>query len=319
MLSFRFHLSPADNDNEDITAEGIDFDGSPFIVTGRVGAGVHGGALGVEWTVKHAGSYDVCYFGRLIDEFTIMGCHGVSMYDIDQSFVLKKIPAEYMLYRPSPHVLGHAFKSPSLLSLWSDVIPPRLSPPSVTEGSTTASILILDVDIGKEGAETEEAGARDVETTAAARLRTDDGVGPDSCATQDVPSDSASKSDIVLAAGTDIAASADRKSIPEALADVPTDQRSRTSNPKYRALWRYAISAILHDVRHKWWTWSYFAARRKTRKNFLNLHYVGLDRFFPREPNHNIRASQVRLACTAADAQFYESLFIHLSNTRPDS
>ena len=316
MLSFRFHLSPADNDDEDFAADGVDFDGSPFTVTGRVSPVVHRGVqvLEVEWTVKYTGSDDVCYFGRLVDEFTIMGSRGVSVYDIDWSFVLKRVPAEYMLYRPSPYVLGHAPLSEVSLSPYSN--PASMS---TREGSMTPSI--LNVDIGETRADADEvAGTGDPETTAAAHL-TDGGVGPAICASQEMSSDSASNSDIVPVVDASIAASADGQSVPDSHADVPTDQWSggSESNSKYLALWRYAISAVLYDVRRKWWTWSYFAARREARKNFLNVHYAGLNGFFPHEPDHNARASQARLACTAADAQFYESLAIHLSNTRPDS
>ncbi|KAI1785573.1 hypothetical protein LXA43DRAFT_899499 [Ganoderma leucocontextum] len=197
MLSFRFHLSHADN--EDFTAEGVEFDGDSYTVRGHV-ARETGGMPQVEWTVKYPGGYDVRYFGSLTDEFTIMGCRSISEYDMDWQFVLKKIPAEYMIYRPSPYTLN-----------------------------------------------------------------------------------------------------------------LPTP---------YRELWRYAISATLHDVRRKWWTWTYFAARRDARKNFLNTHYIGLNGFFPPnepEPVHTYQANQARLACTAADAQFYESLAVYLSNTRPSS
>ena len=179
---------------------------------------------------------------------------------------------------------------------------------------------ILDVDIGETWADADKAGTGDPLTTAAAHL-TDGGVGSASCAPQDMSSDSASNSDIVSVVDANIAASADGQSVPDTHADVPTYQWSggSESNSKYLALWRYAISAVLHGVQRKRWTWSYFAARRDTRKDFLDAHYVGLNGFFPREHDRNARASQVRLACTAADAQFYEFLAIHLSSARPDS
>jgi hypothetical protein len=40
---------------------------------------------------------------------------------------------------------------------------------------------------------------------------------------------------------------------------------------KYISLWRFAQYAILHQVRRKMWSWSYFRDRRDHRKRYLEL------------------------------------------------
>ena len=301
MLSLHFHLSHADN--EDFTAAGVEFDDDPFTVTGRVGSEAHS-RLEVEWTVKYPGSYEVYYFGHLTDEFTIMGSCGVSVYDLDWQFVLKKIPAEYMTYRPSPYTLGYSSPEQS---------PYAYSRGMGTKGDSIAHS-ISDADVEHTSV---KAGETDAAALADARS-IDDRMPIDVDFTENTASglDGLANGVSVRA---DAAASADGQSIPDVGADVPTN-RLGAPHPKYRALWKYAISTILHDVRGKWWTWSYFAARRNARRNFLDAHYVGLNGLLLHaSPDHIFRASQVRLACTAADAQFYESLVVFMSNTRPFS
>ena len=40
---------------------------------------------------------------------------------------------------------------------------------------------------------------------------------------------------------------------------------------KARALWNYALSAVLHRIRRQRWTWSYINERRETRQRYIEL------------------------------------------------
>ncbi|PSS05479.1 hypothetical protein PHLCEN_2v3761 [Hermanssonia centrifuga] len=40
---------------------------------------------------------------------------------------------------------------------------------------------------------------------------------------------------------------------------------------KARALWKYAIDVVLHEVRRHYWTWSYFSERRERRLRYIEL------------------------------------------------
>ena len=320
MLTFHFHLS--DSDNSDFTSKGVqpEFDGDPFTVTGIVKPDPDGAVLKCEWKKKYSETDIVYYFGTLVDEYTIVGWIGISIYDLDLQFVLKKIPAEYMIYRPSPHALGEPLPPrPPILS-------PDQSPTShptngsSNEGSRAHSVPVIDigetkgeVDVTDGDASPEAGGGVDTNNEATVGVA------------QDVISTSDETADVVVDIGSEIVASPDGHSALDVGAESVDPNGDADPGPagtlvrsKYRALWDYAMSAILHDVRRKWWTWSYFAARRDARKNFLKEH-VGLNGIFPYDPVHCLQVSATRLACTNRDATFYEALAFHLSNSRPYS
>jgi hypothetical protein len=53
---------------------------------------------------------------------------------------------------------------------------------------------------------------------------------------------------------------------PGLLADDP-----ELGTNRYRSLWRFALDAVLLQVRRKMWSWSYFRYRRNNRKRYLEL------------------------------------------------
>ncbi|KAI0716104.1 hypothetical protein C8T65DRAFT_642063 [Cerioporus squamosus] len=114
MLSPHFHYTVERNAAtvEDFHGTGIEFDGDKFDISGTV---VHSpdGTVFVAWTLTYVGNFKIYYSGRLVDERTIMGTRfydfdstsGASK-DQDWSFVLKKLPAEYLPFYPSPQELS---------------------------------------------------------------------------------------------------------------------------------------------------------------------------------------------------------------------
>ena len=82
---------------------------------------------------------------------------------------------------------------------------------------------------------------------------------------------------------------------------------------KYSALWRYAISAVLYDVRRRWWSWSYFVTRRDTRKAYLASERL---RWSNNNPDLNIddEAARCQNAVSAKDIRFYVCLANYLDD-----
>ncbi|OSD05610.1 hypothetical protein PYCCODRAFT_1464963 [Trametes coccinea BRFM310] len=77
---------------------------------------------------------------------------------------------------------------------------------------------------------------------------------------------------------------------------------SETQQGRLRATWRYAIMAVINDIRRRNWTWSYFAERRDTRKHFVKVISESLNDV------DNEPLSKVHRSCTTADARFYFEL-----------
>ena len=116
MLSLYFHCS--NQDGEDFTASGIDFDGDAFKVSGTYTA-VEDGLPEVKWTIHYGKELKVYYTGRLVDEYTIVGTRAyANPEDYDWSFVMKKIPEEHMIFRPPPMVLESEDRSAKYRALW---------------------------------------------------------------------------------------------------------------------------------------------------------------------------------------------------------
>lgn len=75
---------------------------------------------------------------------------------------------------------------------------------------------------------------------------------------------------------------------------------------KTAALWRFARVAVLHIVRKRLWTWSYFAERRATREKLIDYdirNYTSYGR--PLDAEERARWATKRGAITAADASVY--------------
>ncbi|KAI0353185.1 hypothetical protein OH77DRAFT_1407357 [Trametes cingulata] len=87
------------------------------------------------------------------------------------------------------------------------------------------------------------------------------------------------------------------------------------SGRRPRELWHYAISAILHDVRRRNWTWAYFAARRDIRKGYLKLKSSLHRRAYT--PDEFEELCRILQACTTKDARFYQSLVQQIDQTIP--
>ena len=193
MLSLHLHVD-SDNHNSFI-ASGVEFDGDPFSIAGKCFLG-EDDIICVNFTMSYPGDLQVSYYGRLIDQYTIVGDRSYGNEDAkDWTFVLKKIPAQYMIYRPAPEVL----------------IDPSARP---------------------------------------------------------------------------------------------------------RALWRYAIHAMLHDVRRQHWSWSYFAARRDARKTYIATRRRESD-FRQSFEKYIMEMTVCRQSCIAQDVRFYESIASQLSNMQP--
>ncbi|KAM5542283.1 hypothetical protein V8D89_004156 [Ganoderma adspersum] len=294
-----FRLPPI-TDNEDFKAEGVEFWGDSFTVTGMVEP-EEDGVFRLEWKKLYPDGDIFYYFGTLIDECTITGWLGQSVEYFPWQFFLKKIPAEHMIYRPSPHTLGLL---PPPLPSTPAFMPPTAHPTAVgTNGGSTAH------PISDEHAD---------ETSNADKMEADGDAPGDAGLNIDTPSEPEDRTDDEASGGPEAAASTHGRLTPDADGSSTADpsQSTQVLRRKYCALWQYAISAIRHDIRRKWWTWSYFAARRYARKNYLKTHQM-LNGTFPYDPDHDLRVSEASLALTSRDARFYEALAVHLSKLQP--
>ncbi|KAI9069628.1 hypothetical protein FKP32DRAFT_1599785 [Trametes sanguinea] len=93
----------------------------------------------------------------------------------------------------------------------------------------------------------------------------------------------------------------------------PLALTSESHRGRFRALWRYAMSAVIHDIRQRNWSWAYFAERRDTRKRFIEVILQSLD-------GRNVDVellSEVHRSCTVADARFYHELARRLHRLVP--
>jgi hypothetical protein len=76
---------------------------------------------------------------------------------------------------------------------------------------------------------------------------------------------------------------------------------------KPRALWRFAILAVLNDIRRERWSWSYFSQRRNDRETFISLTVRDLYFGRPLDEEENQRICIAAQRLTPADACFYAS------------
>ncbi|KAJ7177952.1 hypothetical protein C8R46DRAFT_667658 [Mycena filopes] len=77
---------------------------------------------------------------------------------------------------------------------------------------------------------------------------------------------------------------------------------------KSRALWAFAIGAVLNDLRRNRWSWSFFKERRDNRQRFLELQIRGT-KFGPPMTNDDwAELSRIKRTFTTAESRFYHSL-----------
>jgi hypothetical protein len=97
-----------------------------------------------------------------------------------------------------------------------------------------------------------------------------------------------------------------RRIPPHYLTIYPSIKALSDNHLKSRALWGFAIAAVLNDIRRKHWSWSYFSQRRKDRVTVISLgiRYWHFGTPVNHEDQPRTAAAQ-RL--TAADALFYFS------------
>ena len=97
-----------------------------------------------------------------------------------------------------------------------------------------------------------------------------------------------------------------RRILPRYLTVYPSIKE--LSDNRSRALWRFAIAAVLNDIRRVSWSYSYFAQRRKDRQTVISL---GIRCFF--FVGKELKDEEDQLLCdtlhrlTPADACFYGS------------
>ncbi|KAJ7115485.1 hypothetical protein C8R44DRAFT_984151 [Mycena epipterygia] len=98
---------------------------------------------------------------------------------------------------------------------------------------------------------------------------------------------------------------------PENMCFVPAPVELQTS--KARALWGFAIAAVMQNVRRDRCTWSFFKARRDNRRRFIELYIrssgSGSTQFGP--PLTNLEETdfaRVKKSLTIQDSRFYHSL-----------
>lgn len=96
-----------------------------------------------------------------------------------------------------------------------------------------------------------------------------------------------------------------RRLQPRYLALYPSIKKLLDNKP--RALWKFAIAAVLNDVRRDRWSWSYFSERRDDRKTVISLairHFFGS----PLDEGERRKLSVATQHLTSADACFYDSI-----------
>ena len=119
MLSLRFRYSGQEGEVLTITASGVEFDGDPFDVLGT--CTVKGGTTitEVKWSIDYSGGLKIYYAGHLADEFTIVGTRGYGKPDeVDWTFVMKKVPADVVIFRPHPASLAASDPTIRYRALW---------------------------------------------------------------------------------------------------------------------------------------------------------------------------------------------------------
>ncbi|KAJ7216565.1 hypothetical protein GGX14DRAFT_696336 [Mycena pura] len=97
---------------------------------------------------------------------------------------------------------------------------------------------------------------------------------------------------------------------PEHMRFVPAPVELEHKQDKSRALWRFAIEAVRHQVRRDRWSWVFFKERRDTRRRFIELYIRGSGSSTFGVPLSNEECEEfnrILKLLTTADCRFYSS------------
>ncbi|KAI0960928.1 hypothetical protein AcV7_000168 [Taiwanofungus camphoratus] len=83
---------------------------------------------------------------------------------------------------------------------------------------------------------------------------------------------------------------------------------SAFDNNMARALWRFAISAVLYQVRRSLWSWSFFRERRDNRRRFIALNIRNWTYGRTLNSEETTEYLRLRQSFSAEDASFYRSI-----------
>jgi hypothetical protein len=77
---------------------------------------------------------------------------------------------------------------------------------------------------------------------------------------------------------------------------------------KARALWNYALSAVLHRIRRQRWTWSYINERRETRQRYIELSIRFSVYGHSPSPEELVEWTKYKRAVSPLDTSFFRIL-----------
>ncbi|KAJ6591119.1 hypothetical protein DFH09DRAFT_1138663 [Mycena vulgaris] len=100
-----------------------------------------------------------------------------------------------------------------------------------------------------------------------------------------------------------------KRTLPEHMSFWPTPVELETN--KARALWGFAIAAVIYGMRRDRWSWSFFKQRRDNRRRFIELFIrgSGSTQFgAPLAPPEWEELGRVKKTFSTADSRFYHSL-----------
>ncbi|KAJ7757035.1 hypothetical protein B0H16DRAFT_1721499 [Mycena metata] len=88
---------------------------------------------------------------------------------------------------------------------------------------------------------------------------------------------------------------------------VPSPSDLEANKP--RALWAFAIGAVVYDIRKSRWSWAFFKERRDARKRFVEFHIRSTKKFGPPMTDDDwAEFARLKKTLTSADSRFIYSL-----------
>jgi hypothetical protein len=97
-----------------------------------------------------------------------------------------------------------------------------------------------------------------------------------------------------------------KRTSPEHLRFIPAPMELETN--KARALWGFAIAAVIHGVRRDRWAWAFFEERRDVRRRFIELYIRSTEFGPPTTSEEDSELARLQKYMTTADNRFYHSL-----------
>lgn len=101
---------------------------------------------------------------------------------------------------------------------------------------------------------------------------------------------------------------------PEVLVNRP--HPTVLAEKKYSALWRYALDAVLLQVRRNMWSWSYFRDRRNNLKRHMELSVRRYHYGTPLSDEETIEYFRIKRTMYPADARYLNSELMRLGSER---